>query len=320
MTWARGLRADVLKEAAPPIVERDLGQGVGALLEGHHPRRRPRSRRNGAHRRREGDRLPGQRRVGRGNERRGRSAVMDPLNQERVARAEVAVAAVDGGNEMSAGGQSRGGAARVARAIQRDAGAQHRRRALQVAGAGHEVDSVLEGDDARRSGAGTGVRDRRREGERTAGHRRAVAGDGGGHVDPHAVDVAEREEGAAVQRVHGPVRADDGRHVGLADAGRELHGLGERIGRQVPSVEVAVLARREDAVSGRIDGRGVDAPFAHRRRDGGELGVGRRADDREHFAHHGRCAGGIPGIHLRGTGVQDRDPVDAVLAPPPNAA
>src|SRR6266545_4195348 len=203
-------------------VERDLGQGIRALLEDHHARRRPGSRGNGNHRGREGNRPARARRIERGSERGGRSMVMDPLNQDHAAGAEGAVSAVNGGDEVTARGQGRGVAARVACSIQGDAGRQDRGRTLEIVGAGHEVGGVLEGDGARGGVAGSaGVCDRRYKSERIARDYGAVAGGRGGEGNPHAGEASQREESTAVQRVNGPIGADDGRHVGLPDAGGE---------------------------------------------------------------------------------------------------
>src|SRR5262249_31720485 len=89
--------------------------------------------------------------------------------------------------------------------------------------------------------------------------------------------------------------------------------LGERVGREVPAVELAVLAVGQDALAGGVHHGGVDAPFlAGGGGAGGGIGVGRRAGGGQDLLHGLDRRAGASGVELRGVGVEDGDQVIAV--------
>src|ERR1035438_1913848 len=71
------------------------------------------------------------------------------------------------------------------------------------------------------------------------------------------------EKNRIVDRVNRAVHTGHRGRVSFSDACRKSHLLAQGIGGKVPSVQVAVLAIRQDGFAGDIHGRGVDAPLLY---------------------------------------------------------
>jgi hypothetical protein len=59
-----------------------------------------------------------------------------------------------------------------------------------------------------------------------------------------------------------PARSDGRWRIGLAQAGVERHALGQRVRREIPPVQYAILVVGEDRTACWIGGHRIDAPFA----------------------------------------------------------
>ena len=77
-----------------------------------------------------------------------------------------------------------------------------------------------------------------------------------------ALGSAAKQHGI-VDRIDGPVGPDERRGVGFAGRGSEVHHERQRVGREVPAVDVTVLAIDDGALVGRVDRGRIDAPFAN---------------------------------------------------------
>ena len=73
----------------------------------------------------------------------------------------------------------------------------------------------------------------------------------------------DREQHGVIDCKNLPVGPDQRWRIGLTDPGRERDLLGECVRRQIPAIEMAILAIHEDGVRGRIDHRVVNAPFVN---------------------------------------------------------
>jgi hypothetical protein len=108
------------------------------------------------------------------------------------------------------------------------------------------------------------------------------------------------EEHGIIDRIDGAVGADRRGRVGFAGRRLGVQARAQGVGGEIPAVEVTVFAVQDGALVGRVDGRGVDAPFVNAR----QVGVLGWAQDRDHLVHHG---GAADRIGHRGVGVENRD-------------
>ena len=130
----------------------------------------------------------------------------------------------------------------------------------------------------------------------------------------HVREAAQREQLGPVNGEYSAVRPDRARDVRFTNARADGIDLGERIGSEVPAVNLTILARGDDTVSSRVDGARVHAPFSDGMGVGGaeEFRIRGRADHRQQLTHFDQAGGGRMRVKLRGTGIQQRDLVDAV--------
>src|SRR5262249_668093 len=150
-----------------------------------------------------------------------RQSVDHLLGRRRGAWGKVVVATVVRGDGVGTDSQCGDGNGRHAVAVE-GGGAQGRR-------------PVQERDGAGRGRGRPGDRGREGDGAENRGRVRARNHDRRGRVE-----VADGQQGGVVDGVDGPVRADQGGRIRLADAGRQGDRLGERVGREVPPVQPTV--------------------------------------------------------------------------------
>ena len=75
-------------------------------------------------------------------------------------------------------------------------------------------------------------------------------------------EAAGKEYGG-VDPVNLAVGTNDGRGVGLSEAGAKIDLGGQAIAREIPNVEIAILTVDDGALVGGIDRGRIDAPFVN---------------------------------------------------------